>query len=76
MIQVSRVIKRKLVDMGAAEFYDSGEADEVDGLEDIVDVWKDGLWDPLLEAAAPEVRAGRLHGAGSVRDERWPVLPP
>jgi sulfite reductase alpha subunit-like flavoprotein len=54
-MEVSRVIRRKFIEMGAVELYASGEADEVDGLEDVVDAWRDGLWEPLLEAAAPEV---------------------
>jgi sulfite reductase alpha subunit-like flavoprotein len=55
-MEVPRLIKRKLLELGAEELYKSAEADEVEGLEDIVDAWRDGLWGPVLEAAAPKVQ--------------------
>ena len=54
-MEVPRIIKRKLLDYGAEEFYASAEADEVDGLEDIVDAWRDNLWEPLEAAVCPQV---------------------
>ncbi|KXZ55705.1 hypothetical protein GPECTOR_2g1255 [Gonium pectorale] len=47
---VPRSIKNRLAELGAAEFYRCAEADEVEGIEDVVEPWTDGLW-PALEAA-------------------------
>ena len=41
---VSRTIQKRFIDAGAQLFYDSAEADEVNGIEDILDTWIDGLW--------------------------------
>ncbi len=37
-----------------AQFYECGEADEVDGIEDGLEKWLAGLWPALKKAAAPE----------------------
>ena len=47
---VPRVLKGRFLDLGAAPFYDCLDADEVDGLEDIVERWVGGLWAPLQRA--------------------------
>jgi sulfite reductase alpha subunit-like flavoprotein len=41
---VPRVFKNRFLEMGATTFYDPIEADEVDGLEEIVDEWISKLW--------------------------------
>jgi hypothetical protein len=43
---------RRLSDLGASCFYECKEADEVDGREEVVDGWTDGLWAPLAAAYA------------------------
>lgn len=35
------------------QFYPSGEADEVEGLEAQVEAWLEGLWAALKQAAKP-----------------------
>ncbi|EFN59935.1 hypothetical protein CHLNCDRAFT_7300, partial [Chlorella variabilis] len=51
---VPRAIKQRLLDLGAAQFYPVGEADEVDGIEEGVDKWLEGLWPALRKAVQPE----------------------
>lgn len=64
---VPRVFTGRLPELGAKCFYKCCEADEVDGLEEIVDQWTDGLWGPLeaaLKAAAGGAAA--VDGAAAV----------
>ena len=54
-MEVPRLIKRKLLELGAEEFHQCKEADEVDGLEEVVEAWSESLWEPLTEAVTPAV---------------------
>lgn len=54
-MKIPRTIERLMRKHGAEEFYPCKEADEVDGLEDIVDAWRDDLWAALDAAMASKV---------------------
>eukprot|EP00798_Chlamydomonas_sp_ICE-L_P030768 gene30768-35807_t len=45
-----RLFRKRLLDLGAQEFYPCVEADEVDGIECKVDPYMENLWAPLLRA--------------------------
>lgn len=52
-MHVPRVLKTRFAELGAESFYDSVEADEVDGIEDTVEKWTDGLWNALSSIYQP-----------------------
>ncbi|KAI3429341.1 hypothetical protein D9Q98_005436 [Chlorella vulgaris] len=82
---VPRAIKQRLLDLGAKPFYPPGEADEVDGIEEGLDKWLEGLW-PVLrkavqpegaaEAAPPPAAAAAPAAEGTGGDEQLAGVPP
>lgn len=49
------------------EFYESKEADEVDGIEDIVEAWTEGLWASVSNATLPQARSTSACQTGACR---------
>ncbi|XP_062519826.1 methionine synthase reductase-like isoform X2 [Corticium candelabrum] len=43
----SRMLGRRLLELGATSFYETGYADDSVGLERVVEPWTDGLWTPI-----------------------------
>lgn len=69
---VPRVIKTRLAELGAGEFYPCAEADEVDGVENTVEPWTEGLWDALAKLMVAGGKGGE--GAGVVKEAAAPVV--
>eukprot|EP00892_Ulva_mutabilis_P009896 jgi/Ulvmu1/7279/UM035_0067.1 len=64
-MKIPRTVQRLMRKHGAEEFYPCKEADEVDGLDDIVDAWRDDLWAALDAAmATKEHKAEEVHTKG------------
>lgn len=70
---VSRALRRRLLDLGATEFLAATEADEVDGLEDIVEAWQDGFW-VALAAAVRAPRKPRASIPAALLRRAWLVF--
>lgn len=67
---VPRSIKKRFAELGALEFYGCAEADEVDGIESVVDPWVEGLWPALRKAMAMAtgVAAPAADGVSQIAD--------
>jgi NADPH-ferrihemoprotein reductase len=57
-MQVPRVLKTRFLDLGATEFFPSVEADEVDGIEEIIDGWIEKLLPAVKTAVKPMEKQG------------------
>lgn len=66
---VPRSLKKSLAELGAREFYACAEADEVEGVENVVEPWTEGIW-PALQRAVDAAAAG---GAGGPADAGPPA---
>lgn len=57
-MHVPRQFNKKFADLGAESFYKSVEADEVDGIEPIIEAWTEDLWGALTFVVTGEKPAG------------------
>mmetsp|Transcript_17221 Transcript_17221/g.51507 ORF Transcript_17221/g.51507 Transcript_17221/m.51507 type:complete len:883 (-) Transcript_17221:2276-4924(-) len=87
---VPKTFRNRMTTLGATPFYQALDADEVDGLEALVDAWVDGLWEPLKrqvallngaqeasgEAATAAAPGAEVAAAGPAKLEGVPPLPP
>eukprot|EP00899_Mesostigma_viride_P019348 jgi/Mesvir1/27414/Mv07211-RA.2 len=60
---VPRTYKKRLAEMGATCFYPCGEADEVSGLEEVVDPWVEGLFKALDKLRNKDLAGGAAPGS-------------
>ena len=67
-MHIPRVLKTRFLELGAKTFYEPVEADEVDGIEDIIDTWMEGLLPAVKVLMKPEEKQGG--GAPTVQDKR------
>jgi len=56
---VPRLIKKKMLADGVCFFYQPIEVDEVEGIDDALDNWMEGLWDALREEKRREKKEKR-----------------
>ena len=61
-MHVPRVVKNRFLELGATEFHPCVEADEVDGIEDIIDAWVEKLLPAVKAVVKPEgdAKPGRV----------------
>ncbi|XRA98206.1 NADPH-ferrihemoprotein reductase [Pycnococcus provasolii] len=57
-MHVPRQFNKKFADLGAESFHKSVEADEVDGIEPIIEAWTEDLWEALTFVVTGEKPAG------------------
>jgi len=69
-MHVPRVLKTRFLELGATKFYEPVEADEVDGIEDIIDAWMEGLLPAVKKLMKPEEKQG-----GSMVQGKSTVMP-
>ena len=71
-MHVPRVFKTRFMDLGAKEFHPSAEADEVDGLEDVIDAWIEKMLPVVKVAVKPEEK----QGGGAPSQSASSTIPP
>ncbi|XP_046286272.1 methionine synthase reductase isoform X2 [Marmota monax] len=75
-----KVIDKRLQELGAQHFYDTGHADDCVGLELVVEPWIAGLWAALTKhfrsSGGQEEMSGALPGISKASLNSDPVKPP
>ncbi|GFR48804.1 hypothetical protein Agub_g10755 [Astrephomene gubernaculifera] len=72
---VPRTIKSRLAELGGSEFYKCAEADEVEGVENVVEPWIEGLWEALARAM-PQGPSGVQQPPAAVQPAAAAPAPP
>lgn len=72
-MHVPRTLKNRFLEMGAKPFYAPLEADEVDGIEEIIDTWLEGLWPAVKQVMKPEEKQGA--SMKTLQENACPPLP-
>nr|XP_006198358.1 methionine synthase reductase isoform X1 [Vicugna pacos]XP_015107144.1 methionine synthase reductase isoform X1 [Vicugna pacos] len=74
-----KIIDKRLQELGAQRFYDTGHADDCVGLELVVEPWIDGLWAALtkhfMSVGGKEEMSGTLTAASDASPRTDPVAP-
>ncbi|NXX40686.1 MTRR reductase, partial [Tricholaema leucomelas] len=71
-----KTVDRRLQELGAQRFYNTGLADDCVGLELVVDPWIDGLWLALKEAFLLQKEKGGMSGVVDAVSSPLSAAPP
>lgn len=70
---VPRVVKNRFLELGATEFHPCVEADEVDGIEEIIDAWVEKLVPAVKAVVQPEADADAKPAREPAKELALPV---
>ena len=56
---MGKFVNKRMIEHGSKSFYQHGEGDDNENIEDDFEEWKDGIWDALLKSANIKVKKSR-----------------